>query len=105
MENIDKLKTFLKNSPDDPFLKHALALEYIKSGNSEEAKQLFTEILTADPTYIGTYYHLAKLLESQGDFESAGEWYKKGMEASAFVKDQKTFNELQAGLEDMTEQL
>ena len=32
MEKIEKLKSFLNNSPEDPFLKHALALEYIKTG-------------------------------------------------------------------------
>ena len=33
MEKIEKLKSLLRDSPDDPFLKHALALEYIKMGN------------------------------------------------------------------------
>ena len=37
MEKIEKLRNFLKDSPDDPFLKHALALEYIKAGERRKS--------------------------------------------------------------------
>ena len=43
MEKIEKLKSFLINSPGDSFLKHALALEYIKLGDEAEARKLFLE--------------------------------------------------------------
>ena len=33
MERIEKLKEFLRASPADSFLQHALALEYIKTGD------------------------------------------------------------------------
>ena len=62
MDRITQLKQFLQASPGDNFLKHALALEYIKIGEEGTAKSVFEEILTHDPAYIGSYYHLAKLL-------------------------------------------
>ncbi len=40
MERIEKLKEYLKTNDKDSFLQHALALEYIKIGNDEEAKNL-----------------------------------------------------------------
>ena len=64
-DRIEKLRDFLVASPGDPFLKHALALEYIKIGDDITARKLFEEILEADPVYIGSYYHLGKLLERQ----------------------------------------
>ena len=70
MEKIEKLKSFLINSPGDSFLKHALALEYIKLGDEAEARKLFLEILEHDPAYIGSYYHLARLLERTGEIEN-----------------------------------
>lgn len=70
MEKIEKLRSFLSNSPEDPFLNHALALEYIKLGNDSEARRLFLNILTRDPSYIGSYYHLARLLERAGETET-----------------------------------
>ena len=103
MEKIEKLKSFLIQSPDDSFLKHALALEYVKTGDISEAKKIFLDVLTRDPSYIGTYYHLAKLFESSGDPESAKLWYEKGMVVSKVTGDQKTFHELAAALEDLTE--
>ena len=80
MERIEKLKEFLRESPTDSFLQHALALEYIKTGNDEEAQKLFEDILQREPGYIGSYYHLAKLLERNGNTEAAIKWYEKGME-------------------------
>lgn len=101
MERIHKLKEYLQSSPADPFLLHALALEYIKTGNDSEAKTLFENILRTDPGYVGSYYHLAKLLERTGNAEQALEWYEKGMAAAKEAKDQHSYNELQAAFEDL----
>ena len=100
MEKIEKLKSFLMSSPEDPFLKHALALEYIKLGNDREARLLFLEILNTDPSYIGSYYHLARLLERTGETENAKNWYEKGMIAAKQAGDNHAYNELQAAYED-----
>jgi tetratricopeptide (TPR) repeat protein len=101
MENIEKLLAFLKEAPGDPFLKHALALEYIKAGRDEAARGLFIEILTADPDYVGSYYHLAGLLDRTGDREGAISWYEQGMAAAKRKGDQHAFNELRSAYEDL----
>ena len=101
MEKIEKLKSFLIHSPGDSFLKHALALEYIKLGNEDEAKKLFLEILGSDPSYIGSYYHLARLLERTGESENAKAWYEKGMIAAKQAGDNHAYNELRAAYEDL----
>jgi predicted Zn-dependent protease len=101
MEKIEKLKSFLVHAPEDPFLKHALALEYIKTGNDADARTLFLDILTRDPSYIGTYYHLARLLERAGEMENAKIWYEKGMAAAKKAADGHAFNELLAAYEDL----
>ncbi|MDP4129782.1 MAG: hypothetical protein Q8918_11105 [Bacteroidota bacterium] len=101
MEKVEKLLEFLKDAPDDPFLNHALALEYIKQGADETAKQLFLEILAREPRYIGSYYHLARLLERTGDTSSAINWYEKGMAMARETGDQHAYNELQAAYEDL----
>jgi tetratricopeptide (TPR) repeat protein len=103
MEKIEKLKNFLTSSPDDPFLKHALALELIKQGNDQDARQLFLEILNRDPSYIGSYYHLAHLLERAGERENAKTWYEKGMTAAKKAGDGHAYSELQAAYEDLTD--
>jgi len=100
MERINKLKELLAQQPADSFLRHALALEYIKAGDQIKARQLFEELLKEDPDYIGSYYHLAKLLEQLGEKEQAVTWYEKGLER-ARGKDQHAYNELLAAYEDL----
>lgn len=101
MDRITKLNEYLKSSPTDSFLLHALALEYSKIGNDLEARKLFESILANDPTYVGSYYHLAKLLERTGENELAIQWYEKGMTAAKEAGDQHSYNELQASYEDL----
>ena len=101
MDKIEKLQEFLKASPKDNFVRHALALEYIKIGEDLKARILFEEVLIDSPDYIGSYYHLAKLLEKMEKTELAIEWYEKGMLAAKEAKDNHAYNELQAALEDL----
>ena len=101
MDRINKLKEYLKTSPADNFLQHALALEYIKINDENEARKLFENILQRDPKYVGTYYHLAKLLERIGENKLAIQWYEKGMAATKEAGDQHSYNELQAAYEDL----
>lgn len=101
MDRIAKLKEYLQNTPEDSFLKHALALEYVKLGEDETARVYFEEILAAQPDYIGSYYHLAKLLERKGEPQAAIGVYEKGMKESKAAGDQHAYNELQGAYEDL----
>jgi Tfp pilus assembly protein PilF len=101
MDRIAKLKEFLRVNPADNFVQHALALEYVKLGEEEEAKNLFEALLTRDENYIGSYYHLAKLLESMQQKEAAIKWYEKGMRKAKEAGDNHSYNELQAAYEDL----
>jgi Tfp pilus assembly protein PilF len=101
MDRVEKLKEFLAASPDDSFLQHALALEYIKAGNDRGARELFESILAKDENYVGSYYHLAKLLERTGDTDEAIRWYEKGMERCKAVGDQHAYSELRSAYEDL----
>jgi Tfp pilus assembly protein PilF len=101
MDRIDRLKDFLKASPGDSFLQHALALEYVKLANDADAKKLFENILAKDPGYIGSYYHLGKLLERNGDNEAAIKVYEKGMAVAKAAGDNHSYSELQGAYEDL----
>ena len=102
MERIKKLKDFLQNSPNDCFLKHALALEYIKRGDDVPARGLFEEIIQQEPGYIGTYYHLAKLLERNDAAELAIKIYEQGMAEAKKAGDHHAFGELKGAYEELT---
>lgn len=102
MDRISKLQEMLAQSPGDSFLQHALALEFIKRGDDLQARGYFEELLDADPQYIGSYYHLAKLLERNGDTSAAIQTYEKGMEQAKRAQDQHAFNELRGAWEELT---
>jgi Tfp pilus assembly protein PilF len=101
MDRINKLQEYLQSSPKDNFLRHALALEYVKMGDEDSARKLFESILYDDPGYVGSYYHLGKLLERIGENQQAVQWYEKGMAAAKSAGDQHSYNELQASYEDL----
>jgi len=101
MDKIEKLKEYLQASPGDSFLKHALALEYIKIGNDTDARELFESILQIEPGYVGTYYHLAKLLERIGDTEGAIKVYENGMGETKRAGDNHAYSELKAAYDEL----
>ena len=102
LDRVEKLKEFLAQDPADSFVQHALALEYIKAGNDVAAQKMFEDILQREPTYVGSYYHLAKLFERNGNNEAAIAWYEKGMEEAKKAGEDHAYNELRSAYEELT---
>lgn len=102
MDRVEQLRRFLQESPNDSFLKHALALEHVKLGDDATAKQLFEELLAADAGYVGSYYHLGKLCERIDDTNTAIAWYEKGMQVAKEKGEQHAYGELRGALEELT---
>ncbi len=98
---IEKLKTYLQQTPADCFLNHALALEYIKEGDEATARTHFEINLANDPAYVATYYHLGKLLERAGENEKALKIYEQGMAQAKAAKDNHSYSELQGAYEEL----
>lgn len=101
MSKILQLQEFLKAQPRDCFLRHALALEFIKINELSKAENLFVELLNDNPNYVGSYYHIAKLYEQLNNQEKAIEYYTKGMEIAKQAKDNHAYNELLMAYEDL----
>lgn len=101
MSKIAQLTDLLRQEPGDSFLKHALALEYIKTGDDVAAKREFEELLANDPGYTGSYYHLGKLLERNGAPEEAMAIYEKGMAIAKAASQRHAYNELQSAYDEL----
>jgi Tfp pilus assembly protein PilF len=101
MSRIEQIQDFLKRTPGDAFLTHALALEYIKAEDFEKARNLFESLLDRQPEYLGSYYHLAGLLAKMGEKDQAIGWYEKGIAAAKKAGDQHALRELQNALEEL----
>ncbi|MHB1179839.1 MAG: tetratricopeptide repeat protein, partial [Daejeonella sp.] len=77
---LQKLLNFLRDEPHDPFLKYALATEYLNANDPDQALYYYEDLISNHPDYVGTYYHLGKLYEQLDRKSDAIETYKKGMD-------------------------
>lgn len=98
---IEKITEMLKDSPQDSFLRHALALEYLKIDKMQEAHDAFVSLLADNPAYLGSYYHLGKLYEKMNEMEKANDTYQKGMEVAKQQADQHSLNELRMAADEL----
>ncbi len=93
-KRLNKIKNFLKQSPNDSFLIYALAKEHEKLGDLSTAISTYESLVESDPDYVGTYYHLGKAYELQNDFPKALEIYEKGMAIAKEIGDKHALSEL-----------
>jgi tetratricopeptide (TPR) repeat protein len=96
ISRLEKLLEFIKNEPDDPFLKYALATEYLRLNQPEKALEYYENLINNHPDYTGTYYHLGKLYESLNRKQDAINTYETGMKKTREQRDNHAFSELQA---------
>lgn len=101
MDRIEKLLEFLQQTPKDSFVRHALAMEYIKLDRIEDAQHMLEALLKDAPDYIGSYYQLAKVMERKGDIDAAIRWYEKGIHYARLKGNRHTLNELQSALDEL----
>ena len=93
---LQKLLEFLENEPNDPFLKYALATEYLNSNEPDKALFYYENLTSNHADYVGTYYHLGKLYEALDRKTDAIETYRNGMVIARNKNDMHAFSELQA---------
>lgn len=105
MNRIEQLEIFLLQNPNDAFLNHALALEYVKAERYEEAKAAFLKNAGNHPDYVPTYFHLGKLYEKIKSSPEALQCYKAGIKKAQKAGDHKTANELRMALEFLEDDL
>lgn len=93
-KRLQQLQRFLEQSPKDPFLLFALAIEYVGLNQDGAAETLFRKLLTENPEYLASYYHYGKLLERQERTEEALAIFVAGVELAQRQGDVKTMREL-----------
>ena len=94
INRLERLQEFINNEPNDPFLKYALATEYLRLNNPEKALWFFLDLVDKHTDYVGTYYHLGKLYEQMAQSKDALATYEKGIAVAKKIKDQHALNEL-----------
>ena len=101
MNRIEILKGFLKDNPNDSFSRYALALEYMKLGQNDDALREFETVKTNDPQYVATYYQLGQLYQKLGKTHEAEKTLRTGITMATKAGDEHTRSELEAALEGL----
>lgn len=102
VNRLEKLLEFIKNEPDDPFLKYALATEYLRLNQTGKALEYYEDLVKNHADYTGTYYHLGKLYEALGRRNDAITIYETGMKITREKRDNHAYAELQAVYDELT---
>lgn len=95
------LQAFIRQRPDDPFPRYALALEYKNAGTLEEARQAFAELMAAMPDYTATYLHAGNVLVSLARPDEARQVYESGVAACRRTGDTHARGELEGALANL----
>ncbi|HZT34022.1 MAG TPA: tetratricopeptide repeat protein [Bryobacteraceae bacterium] len=96
---LEILKNLVAQRPEDSFSRYGLAMEYLNSGNLEQAAAEYRELLRRNPDYAAAYYHGGQALEKLGRIEEARRLYQEGIEATTRLGDLHTRGEIQAALD------
>src|SRR5215470_10018678 len=101
MNRIEILKGFLDENPNDSFSRYALALEYAKLAQNDDALREFETVGKNDPDYVATYFQLGQLYQKLGRTHEAEKTFRTGITIAAKAGDEHTRSGLEAALEEL----
>lgn len=102
-DRIQKLREYLKETPDDPFLLYALAEEY-KNNDPGKAREYYLELLAKNPDYLPTYYQAASLFYEIGNTQKAKALFEKGMQLAKSQNETHTYKELNQAYNELLDE-
>lgn len=98
MDRVETFKTFIERSPDDPFPRYGLAMEYRNLGRKDDSRQAFSDLMERFPDYVPAYLMAGTNLADLGDGAAAATIYRQGIEAATRAGDAHARAELEAAL-------
>jgi len=101
MNRVEILKGFLDDNPNDSFSRYALALEYVKLGQHDDAVREFETVKTKDPDYLATYFQLGQLYLKMGQTHEAEKTLRTGITVASKAGDEHTRSELEGALDGL----
>lgn len=99
-QRIASLQQMLQETPNDPFLLYALALEH-RSNNPQQSLLLFRQLLEQHAHYLPTYYHAAALHAELGELQEAKSIYQQGIALAQEQQDAHTLRELRNAYQNL----
>ena len=99
-ERLKQLLNYLQEDPNDPFTLYAVAMEYLDF-DDEKAISMLKKIIESHPTYLPSYYQLARLFQAENQSAKAIEIYKAGINLAKSQNNHQTLKELNNALNEL----
>ena len=80
MTRREQLESMLADSPEDTFLRYALAMELESEGENERSLSLHQELIENEPTYVPSFFMSGQQLADLERTDEAMEILKQGVE-------------------------
>ena len=92
----ERIEDMLAETPDDPELRYALAMEHKSAGDEEAAVRCFRELLAVAPAYVPAYFQTGQLLAQLGREDEARGVLQDGVAAARRTGDEHAAGEMTA---------
>jgi tetratricopeptide (TPR) repeat protein len=102
MNRLQMLTEFLQQNPGDAFARYGLAMEYSKTGQTEQALAEFNRLLEIHPDYTNGYFMAAQVLERAGRTPEAKQMLERGIDAARRTKNKHALSEMTGMLEELS---
>jgi tetratricopeptide (TPR) repeat protein len=101
MDRIAMLTEVLTANPADSFARYGLAMEYSKSGQTEQALQEFKTLIEKNPDYTPAYFMAAQTLATASRIDEAKRWLVDGISSAVRTGNKHAQSEMTAMLEEL----
>ena len=101
MSRREQLETMLIDSPDDTFLRYALAMELESEQEHEESLELHRGLMNDAPPYVPSFFMSGQQLAELDRTEEAIEILKQGIEQAEIQGNSHAASEMKAFLSSL----
>ncbi len=95
------LEAMLAETPDDPELHYALAMEHASAGDDEQAVRCFRALLERSPNYAPAYHQAGRALHRLGRIADARETLQRGIPLALRQNNSHAAGEMQELLDNL----
>ena len=94
MSRREQLESMLAESPDDTFLKYALAMEWESEQQHEKSLQLHRELIAGSPPYVPSFFMMGQQLANLDRIDEARTAITAGIEQANLQGDAHAASEM-----------
>jgi Tfp pilus assembly protein PilF len=98
---LQQIQAWLAETPDDPELRYALAMEYRSLGDDERTADSLQKLIADQPQYVASYLMLAQTLVKLVRDDEAKDVLRRGVQAAKQAGNEHAMSELQVMLESL----